>query len=98
MKPFKQIDLEDILSPAEIVRARELYNTQADESYNSRLIREILADKMKRVNEVTGQENDARYIAYAIEWHFMRERRNGVKGPRREAKFTMRNKRNRRHA
>lgn len=75
----KQVNLEDILTPEEVERARILYREQSDESFNSRLVREILEPNMDRINQATGQVNHPRYIGYAIEWCLMKEKNGNAK-------------------
>lgn len=67
---MKNIKLTDILTHDELVKAVALYNTCDAPEFNRRLATEIIAPAMPRINQSTGQENDARYLAYAIEYAF----------------------------
>lgn len=91
MKPFKTVALAEILSPSEIERAKELYREDSDESFNSRLVRELIEPNMARINAATGQENDARFIGYAIEYCLLQEtrgKRDNPSGTRRDRKWS----------
>lgn len=56
--------LSDFLSDDEIAKCAELKDTTA--------VREqIIEPNLERINKALGQENDARYLAYAVE-HVMR--------------------------
>lgn len=78
----KHISLEDILTPSEIEQARMLYSyfekrkdigSPLSMSFNEQLVSEIVQPNMARINAALGQENDPRYIGYAIEYCLMRE-------------------------
>jgi len=72
---MKQITLPDILTPSEVERAREMY-AESDgyqTTFHRWLLKELVEPNMARINTATGQENDPRYIAYAIEYALMRE-------------------------
>lgn len=46
----------------------ELHEAEAIGSDHARLRDEIVAPAIERINGVTGQENDADYLAYALEY------------------------------
>lgn len=75
MTPFKTVALADIFTPSEIERAREMYRQESDESFNVRVVRELIEPNMARINAATGQENDARFVGYAVEYCLMGETR-----------------------
>lgn len=70
---FKTIALEDVLTPSEIEQARALYKAESEESFNARIVREIVEPNLDRINKATGQVNHPRFIGYAIEWCLMNE-------------------------
>jgi hypothetical protein len=85
---YKTVSLGDILDFAETEQARALYKRyheiKADHydiahgvSFNDLLIDQIIAPIMPRINMVTGQENDSRYIAYMVEYWLNQERVRG---------------------
>lgn len=82
---LKTIALDDILTPSEIERARDIYRER--ERVNARLVAELVAPNMARINAALGQENDARFIAYAIEYCLLQESLRGRKkrGPRKDS-------------
>ncbi len=82
MKAFRTIALSDVLTPSEIARARALYREQSDETFNTRVVRELIAPNMARINKALGQENDARYIGYAVEYCLMNRPEKRKTGPK----------------
>ena len=65
---MKQITIDQFLLPAEIERAVALYNTLADTGkFAKTLDAEIITPNMERINKALGQENNSRYLAYAVE-------------------------------
>jgi hypothetical protein len=63
--------LKDFLTDSEIlecIRLREQHGSDA-----TRLIAErIIAPNLERIDRSTGQDNDAMYLAYAVEYALMR--------------------------
>lgn len=57
----------DIFTPAEIDLARDLYAKAPAGTFAARCAAEIVAPALPRINARLGQENDARYLAYALE-------------------------------
>lgn len=81
---MKHITLESILTPSEIERARKLClgyrlcpECAQGKTLNALIVADIVAPNMARINAATGQENDARFIGYAIEYCLLHERLAG---------------------
>lgn len=67
----KEFQLGDLFTEAEIDRARTLYLRCAPGTFNRIVVEEVVKAAMPRIDRVTGQENDARYMGYALENAFM---------------------------
>lgn len=57
----KHITLPDFLTEKEIEQAMEL-------RIAPKILKHIIAPNMERINKALGQENDARYLAYVVEY------------------------------
>ncbi len=62
-----RVTLADFLTPSEIGRAAEMWNESRD-NYAARVDAELITPNMARINASLGQENDARFLAYAVEY------------------------------
>lgn len=62
-----EVTLQDLFTSDEIERAKKLYREASPGTFNRLVVKEIVEPAMDRINKVTGQENDARYIGYALE-------------------------------
>lgn len=58
--------LGDLFTAEELDRAATLRDSCEDHEFASRCASEIVEPVLPRINRATGQENDARYLAYAI--------------------------------
>jgi hypothetical protein len=58
---MRTITLGDFLTDDEIAKAVRLGD-------HAKILDQIVAPNMERINAALGQENDARYLAYAIEY------------------------------
>ncbi len=67
---MKYLSLGSVLSKKEIALAQNfILEAQAEgESAAARITAEIIEPALERINKKTGQENDARYLGYAIEF------------------------------
>jgi len=65
---YKSIALKDFLTDAEIARAVKLYGEAAPGTFARRCDREIIRPILPRINAKLGQENNSRYLAYAVEF------------------------------
>jgi hypothetical protein len=70
MKYGTEFRLSQILSEHELQQAQRfvLEASSEGESAHDRITAEIIEPNLARINEATGQENDARYLGYAIEF------------------------------
>ena len=66
------VTLGQFLTDAEIERCWALWTHRTDERFSVVVAREIITPNLARINAALGQENDARYLAYAIE-HVLRQ-------------------------
>lgn len=66
-----QITIDQFLTDAEIERAHRLYRIARPGTFATRLAAEIITPNLERINKALGQENDARYLAYAVEYVLM---------------------------
>jgi hypothetical protein len=65
------IAIGDILTDAEIKKAAGLYDLyRGSGDLNKVLVQQIVEPVLPRINEQTGRENSAAYLAYAIEYVF----------------------------
>ena len=68
---MKQVAITQFLTEAEIERAAALYSTLAGSGkFAAAVDAEIITPNMERINKALGQENDSRYLAYAVEYVF----------------------------
>jgi hypothetical protein len=65
---MKQITITDFLTEAEIKKAVELYLTAAPGTFARLVDEQIITPNIERINTALGQENDSRYLAYAVEY------------------------------
>jgi hypothetical protein len=69
---MKQFTIDQFLTTAEIERAATLYKTLAGTGrFASTVDVEIITPNIDRINTALGQENDPRYLAYAVEYVFI---------------------------
>lgn len=65
----QQITLPDFLTEAEIRRAaRKFKELSGGTAFHTWCVDELIMPNMDRINKALGQENDARYLAYAVEY------------------------------
>ncbi len=68
---MKTTPLGDIFTQAQIDAAMTIWLMDRNQ-FHKRVIAEIVEPAMPQINEKTGQENDAGYMAYMLEAVFMR--------------------------
>ena len=68
----RTITLGELFTDAEIERAKALYLRCAPGTFARTAAEEVVTSAIPRINRVTGQENDAKYWAYQLEFAFMR--------------------------
>jgi hypothetical protein len=68
----KNITIDQFLTPAEIEQAAAIHKRLAGTGkVASTIDAEIIAPNLDRINKALGQENDSRYLAYAVEYVLM---------------------------
>lgn len=70
----KTLSIGQILTQKEMEKALKLYKECETHQFASRCATEIIAPVISRINRDSGQENDARYLAYCIEYAIMRSK------------------------
>lgn len=69
------ITIDQFLTDAEIMRAIVLYKSLAGTGkFADAVDAEIITPNMARINAALGQENNSRYLAYAVEFVLMSAR------------------------
>lgn len=68
----KTLSVGQILTQEEMERALKLYKNCETHQFASRCAIEIISPVISRINRDSGQENDARYLAYCIEYSILR--------------------------
>jgi hypothetical protein len=64
----KLVTLHDFLTEEEILRAVELYQESPPGTFVRIVDAQILTPNLDRINAALGQENDPRYLAYAVDY------------------------------
>lgn len=68
----KTLTLRDFLTPAQIRVVIRLWHTKTNSTaFRCLVVEQVLKPAMPLINEKLGQENDARYLAYAVEYAMM---------------------------
>lgn len=65
MTQAKSITLPDILTDAQIAQAAQLYKAHGMDAV-AKIQAQLIEPNMAAINGKLGQENDARYLAYAV--------------------------------
>lgn len=63
----KSITLGELFNDEDIAKARAIYR-EAKPGQFKRMVLPLVEAKLAHINQVTGQENDAGYWAYALEY------------------------------
>lgn len=65
------ITIDQILTEPEIERAAQLYSRlSGTNKFVPAIEAELIVPNLPRINKALGQENDARYLAYLVEYVF----------------------------
>jgi hypothetical protein len=64
------VNLTDFLTEAQIAKAHKLYDTYGQWDSVARIEAQVIAPNLATINEKLGQENNARYLAYACVYVF----------------------------
>lgn len=67
----KQYKMGELFTDAELQTAAKICAVET--TPNKRLVAEVVAPVLPRINETTGQENSAQFIAYALEFALTRK-------------------------
>lgn len=70
----KVVSIVDFLTESEIRKAMTLYKSASPGTFARRCDEEIIKPVLPRINAKLGQENDPRYLAYAVEHVFNQSR------------------------
>jgi hypothetical protein len=65
---MKSMRLDEVFSREDIIKILDLMATNPVGGVAKVICKEIVEPRMTLINEITGQENDAMYIAYAVEY------------------------------
>ena len=66
---MKTVTLPQFLTDAQIAQAARLYKAHGMDA-TARIQAQVIEPNMAAINEKLGQENDARYLAYAVVYVF----------------------------
>ena len=66
---MKTMTLPQFLTDAQIAEAAKLYQAHGMEA-TAKILAQVIAPNMAAINGKLGQENDARYLAYAVVYVF----------------------------
>jgi hypothetical protein len=70
----KTISAHDFLTDTQIGEAMALWKKHraTPRAFNTAVVAKVILPNMDEINRKLGQENDARYLAYALEYIFMK--------------------------
>ena len=68
----KTVKLDAIMTKTEMRAAIKLYEIAEDGTFAERCAAEIIRPVLERINKATGQKNDAKYLAYCVEYAVMK--------------------------
>lgn len=72
----KMLPIGQILTTTEMKEALRLYKRCESHLFADRCAAEIISPVLERINKITGQENDARYLAYAVQHSILKSNGN----------------------
>lgn len=67
---MKTITLPDFLTPGEIKKVAAMFNADPLH-FHKRVLDEIITPNMARIDRALGQDNNAEYLAYVVEYACM---------------------------
>lgn len=73
---MKTARISDFLTGDEISQAIKLYKESAPGTFATNCAERIISPNLTRINSSLGQENDPKYLAYAVEAAIMHSARN----------------------
>ncbi len=65
-KPVKTVTLPDFLTQGQIALAAQLYATFEFDAAVAQILTQVIEPNLTAIDVKLGQENDARYLAYAV--------------------------------
>jgi hypothetical protein len=68
---MKHFNIAQILTETEIDKAWQLYQSVPESLFAEAVDNQLIKPNMERINKALGQENDSRYLAYAVEFAFV---------------------------
>ena len=73
MKLANGFDLNELFTKQELELARSIIKTTTTGQLNKQLTERVTEPALAHINKITGQENNARYWAYVLEWALGKE-------------------------
>jgi hypothetical protein len=70
---MKDVRIRDFLTPHEIKVAAAIYRKVEPSKRNATLVQKVIAPNIERINRALGQENDPSFLAYAVEYTFLKK-------------------------
>lgn len=64
---MKTVQMQDFLTGTEIRAAWKIFDKDRIH-FHKRVLDEVILPNMPRINKALGQDNDAQYLAYAVEY------------------------------
>lgn len=80
-KLYKEMS-QDILSDREIKQAIALFKKVPSHKLNAALVAKLIEPNIDRINRNLNQDNDPKFLAYAVEWALMHMNIARKLGPR----------------
>ena len=68
------ITIGDFLTDAEIKKVQKMYRTLPSHEFTHAVCEQVIKPQMARINKALGQENDALYLSYAVQYVMMQAR------------------------
>lgn len=75
-QPRRDVAITDFLTPEQITKAWKMYENGPAHTFVKRCAEEIIEPNLPEINEKLGQENNALYLAYAVQYVFNSARGN----------------------
>jgi hypothetical protein len=72
---MKTINIGDFLSTVQMRQAIALYQQERSGAFVDRLVEQVILPNMAQINRKLGQENDPRYLAYAVQYALLQSER-----------------------
>lgn len=69
---YIKVFVHEILTKEELAAAKKLYDTVGIHKFAKACSEQIITPVIDRINKQLGQENDPTYLAYAVEFAFLK--------------------------